>query len=226
MPGRRWAPKPWEEAYRTQGRLWGGSRLDTPTARLLEAHPGLRQGAWLDLGCGDGKGLVPLRTHLDDAAPAPVGCDLSRWGLRRAREACRDAAVPPLPLVQADARRLPFPDGMFDAVRAVHIVGHLLEDGPARAARAVHRVLRPGGVVLSTEFGRDDLRAGKGEPVAPWTWRRGTGIVTRYWRPDELEALWRDAGFEDAAAETERFTVDYGGVPCLRERHTVVARRP
>ncbi len=50
----------------------------------------------------------------------------------------------------ADATDLPYPDGMFDLAVAVHVWRHV-GDWPAATAE-VHRVLRPGGVLLLADF--------------------------------------------------------------------------
>src|SRR5262245_16217027 len=63
----------------------------------------------LDIGCGTGQ----LAARIKQTRPVTyvVGCDFSAGMLRRAAE--RDARVR---WVQADAARLPFDEGVFDAV--------------------------------------------------------------------------------------------------------------
>jgi SAM-dependent methyltransferase len=46
-----------------------------------------------------------------------------------------------------DALRIPFADGTFDGVTAIAVLEHVLE--PERAVAEIHRVLRPGGIVLA-----------------------------------------------------------------------------
>jgi SAM-dependent methyltransferase len=97
----------------------------------------------LDVACGTGivtRRLADLRPGLHvtgvDRAPAMAG---------------RAAARLPDAVVLADARRLPFGAGRFDAVSSVWLL-HLVED-PADAQRIVAecaRVLRPGGVYVTT----------------------------------------------------------------------------
>ena len=50
--------------------------------------------------------------------------------------------------MQADIRKLPFPDAHFDGVVAFSILEHLKRDELQEAAREVSRVLQPGGRFL------------------------------------------------------------------------------
>ncbi|MGP4023699.1 class I SAM-dependent methyltransferase [Actinomadura sp. 3N407] len=95
----------------------------------------------LDIGCGEGA--------LSDALPHPppfrlVGLDASAILLR----------AHPGPRVQADATRLPFRDGTFDAAVAVNMLYHL--DDPRPALREARRVLAPGGLLLASAICRND----------------------------------------------------------------------
>ena len=91
-------------------------------------EPYLEHGRVADIGCGIGHSyrlLAPRTTvGIDVDAAALVGQD---------RET-----------VTADMRRLPFSDGSFDAVIAVHSLEHVPDPGPA--LKEMRRVLRPGGV--------------------------------------------------------------------------------
>ena len=50
---------------------------------------------------------------------------------------------------QGDARRLPFPRASFDVAFLVAVLGEVPE--PRKCLRALHRVLRPGGLLSITE---------------------------------------------------------------------------
>jgi SAM-dependent methyltransferase len=80
-----------------------------------------------------------------------TGVDHSRDQLRLARDRAtagpvRDRAAAGAGLVQADAARLPFRDGAFDAV--VWLFTHTDLDHPAGVAAEAARVLRPGGRLI------------------------------------------------------------------------------
>lgn len=110
-----------------------GDRRSERRFRIIDA-PQLRaaRGAArvLELGCGTGRLLARVR------APVRVGVDVSREMLRRARARA-------LPVVLADAHRLPFAGGSFDAILAGKGTFRYLDH--ARAFAECARVLAPGG---------------------------------------------------------------------------------
>jgi len=105
----------------------------------------------LDLGCGAGRhsfeayrrGARVIAADLDRGELPPV---LDMLGAMRAEG---DGAPPAAAAaIAADATRLPFPDGAFDAVIAAEILEHVPDDAAAMAEIA--RVLRPGGTAAVT----------------------------------------------------------------------------
>src|SRR5688572_26748380 len=103
-------------------------------SRLLDAEVPLRPGErLLEIGCGEGGNLF----HLRDRGAALYGVDYSpgKVGFAR-RAACANVLV-------ADALRLPFRDGEFDAVLIRDLLHHL--PGGEGALSEAFRVLRPGG---------------------------------------------------------------------------------
>lgn len=89
----------------------------------------------LDVGCGTGEfgAYAPARTtvHGVDGDPGAVN---------------RAARFEQAKVVDLDLSGLPFSEGFFDAVLARDIFEHLHR--PERLVREVHRVLRPGGVLI------------------------------------------------------------------------------
>jgi SAM-dependent methyltransferase len=97
----------------------------------------------LDVACGTG--IVTRRLAAARPALRVTGADLT-YGMARMAAVRLPGAI-----VLADSRRLPFPDGAFDAVTSVWLL-HLL-DRPGDIRRVVAecaRVLRPGGVYVTT----------------------------------------------------------------------------
>jgi SAM-dependent methyltransferase len=102
----------------------------------------------LEIGCGEGTNLARLarRGH-------PTGVDRYPEKIRFAAR-----AVPLARLAVADARALPFRDGVFAGVLVRDLLHHLSE--PRRAAAEAVRVLAPGGTLLVLEpNGRNPLIA-------------------------------------------------------------------
>jgi len=99
---------------------------------LLQGFP--RPGSVLDLGCGTGH----FSRWLSDEGLAAVGLDLSAAMLAEAQ------ALDGVPLVQSDARRLPFADGAFDVTAFITTLEFLERPGEplVEALRVTrHRVL-------------------------------------------------------------------------------------
>jgi SAM-dependent methyltransferase len=105
------------------------------------------RGRGLEIGVGTGRIALPLHEVGVDV----TGVDLSRPMMDVLVD--KAGGEPPFPLVQADATRLPFPDDRFGAAWASHVF-HLI---PAwrDAIAELGRVVRPGGVILSSRGGRD-----------------------------------------------------------------------
>lgn len=95
----------------------------------------------LDAACGTG--IVTRRLAAARPALRVVGADLT-YGMARMA-----AARLPGRVVLADSRRLPFPDAAFDAVTSIWLL-HLLDDDVAPVIAECARVLRPGGVYITT----------------------------------------------------------------------------
>ncbi|MBO1331058.1 class I SAM-dependent methyltransferase [Streptomyces sp. VRA16 Mangrove soil] len=126
-----------QEAARYDATRGGEPRARAAADAVLGLVPDTAR-TLLDLACGTG--IVTRR--LARTGLRPLGVDLAD-GMLRAAGPRLDGRV-----VRADTRRLPFPDGTFDAVTAIWLL-HLLDDAEPVVAEAA-RVLRPGGVFVTT----------------------------------------------------------------------------
>jgi malonyl-CoA O-methyltransferase len=137
---RLWAP--------SYGAETAVSELDRQATERLT--PDLSGRSLLDAGCGTGRRLREAATR----GALGVGVDLVEAMLRRGRE-----STSPAPHVAAaDVCALPFPAAAFDVVWCRLVIGHLAD---ARAAYGeLSRVLRPGGVLVVTDFHPSAARAG------------------------------------------------------------------
>jgi Methylase involved in ubiquinone/menaquinone biosynthesis len=171
------APKdnPWEIEYARKGRVWGGAVHNLP-----EFARGTKV---LELGCGNGKTFAALK----ERSCTVTGIDISVSAAALCRHQVPETKNSEVAV--ADACRLPFAAGAFDAVVAFHILGHLPEHDRARAMGEIARVLRPGGDLYFSAFSREDFRAGRGEECEPGTFARKNGIATHYFTEDEVRSL-------------------------------------
>jgi SAM-dependent methyltransferase len=121
----------------TRGLSEEGVRRTTEalTAAFAEA------GSVLEVGVGTGQVSLPLRQAGIDL----VGIDIARPMLDRLL--AKSGGVPPFPLVQGDATRMPFRDHVFGA-GFLRWVLHLIPEWPAVVAE-IARVLEPGAQFLA-----------------------------------------------------------------------------
>ncbi len=116
-----------------QARLWRRA-----VARAVDAGPGERV---LDLAAGTGSSSLPFAV----AGARVVAADFSLGMLRVGKR-----AHPGLDLLAGDALRLPFADGVFDAVTISFGLRNVSDVDAALAEMA--RVTRPGGRLVVCEF--------------------------------------------------------------------------
>lgn len=166
-----------------------------PVVKASGAGPGKRV---LDLCCGHGAGTTALL-----AVGAEVtGLDFSPAMLRAARSRAGAAEF-----VEGDAQAMPFPDASFEAVVCSFGIMHI-PDQP-KALREVHRVLRPGGILVMTVWCGPELSdafriafgsirtygdPGVALPSAP--------DFHGFADPPTARAMLLDAGFEDIGLNT------------------------
>jgi demethylmenaquinone methyltransferase / 2-methoxy-6-polyprenyl-1,4-benzoquinol methylase len=165
-------------------------------------------GRALDVACGSGKLTAELRRVATSGLV--LGLDFSRQMLRVAAQ-----EEPGPQYVRGDGLRLPFADGVFDAVT----VGFGLRNfaDPERGLFEMRRVLRPGGRGVVLEFVRP-MHGPLGTAyrsylvhvlprVGGWisgdtrAYRYLSDTVDAYRTPDELVVLARRAGWRDASIE-------------------------
>jgi SAM-dependent methyltransferase len=116
--------------------VWCPEGLRESEAGLLGEVAGRRV---LEVGCGS----APCARWLAGQGAQVVGLDLSAGMLRQAVNAARETGIC-VPLVQADATRLPFGDHSFDLACSAFGAVPFVADSAA-VMREVARVLRPGG---------------------------------------------------------------------------------
>jgi len=161
----------------------------------------------LDVACGTGDLSIEL---FDNAQALVTGLDFCRPMLEIAAR-----KAPQIRFIEADALKLPFRDGSFDALTIAFGLRNF--SSVAQGLSEMRRILRPGGWVLILEFS---------SPVVPgfrtlfefYFWRVLPRIgalvsgsrsayeylpnsVARFANQEELAEMMRDAGFEKVGFE-------------------------
>jgi SAM-dependent methyltransferase len=127
---------------------------DTDTIwRLLSLDPGSDV---LDLACGHGR----IANRLAARGARVTGLDATPSFLERARAEAESLGVD-VDYVEGDMRSLPWPEGRFDRVLSWFTsYGYFDDDGNRDVLREVHRVLRPGGILLIENNNLSELLSG------------------------------------------------------------------
>jgi len=150
-----------------------------------------RDGVVLDAGCGTARWPIYLRRR----GYTCVGLEIALRACRYARE-----LEPGFGVACADTKAAPIRDGAVDAVMSLGVVEHE-ESGPDASLRELHRILRPGGVlVLAVPFNNLFRRLVMNHAQRWITWRRrraGMKLAFAEYRftKREVDRFVRAAGF-------------------------------
>lgn len=198
----------YERGWRSQFKRAGFPGIDRELALFLDhALPAERV---LDLSCGSG--LMARRLASSGRFGRVVAADFSDAMLRETVDrARRDVTVPEFDVVRADVAALPFVDAAFNAVHAgaaLHCWPNV-QDGLSE----VRRVLAPGGRFFATTFFqlaylpfRDVLQD---RPRLMQAVKTAEDLIPvelpyRFFEKDELEYLFKAAGFTAVEVEGQR----------------------
>jgi SAM-dependent methyltransferase len=203
---------------------WGPVGREQVLGKLRKALGGSLPVFDRSLEIGAGTGYFSLHLLMSGIAARATCSDISP-GMLQVLESNAQRLGVEVDTRVADAEELPFEDESFDLVLG-HAVLHHIPDLP-RAFAEIERVLRPGGsIVFAGEPSRygDRIagvpkRAAVRAEAAPPGHSDGGEINHELERhvdvhafvPGELEALAREAGFEDAAVRGEELLANWFG---------------
>lgn len=172
--------------------------LRTSTDQTLAALDPKDSEHIVDLGCGTGFLLHQVAEN--NPSLQLVGLDISRQMLRQAQHAIAGHVT----LIEADARRLPFRDAVFDAAVVASVLQYL--PGANLLFAEVARVLRPGGRIVVTAWNDDALSTRLRTGWINWKSRAPV-----YAHPN-LPSLLQSVGFRIVSEST------YSAGPCWQLR--------
>jgi demethylmenaquinone methyltransferase/2-methoxy-6-polyprenyl-1,4-benzoquinol methylase len=187
------------------------------TARKFDAILKRPNARVLDLCCGTGDMTFALRRRAGSGTPQILGADFSHAMLQRAAKKGRGTT---LRWIEADALRLPFPDGHFNLVTSAFGFRNLADYDAG--LREITRVLAPGGECGILDFGEPGGLIGHGyrvyfKKVLPAIGTILSGVrgpyaylpasVERFPAPDEMLGRMRQAGFSEASWTPYTFAI-------------------
>lgn len=164
----------------TCGNLFHGVKLkdDYP----IPDFPDTGEGAVVDIGCNWGRWTIAGAL----AGRKMVGVDVHLRSLLVARRLAERLTPHNMPLfVLADARRLPFHDGVFDGAVSYSVIQHFSKANAAMIAGEVGRVLKHGGraaIQMPNKHGLKTMLTGTGRG-------EGSEFDVRYYAIDELQQM-------------------------------------
>jgi SAM-dependent methyltransferase len=154
----------------------------------------------LDFGCGCGRVLRTWAGHDGAVAGSDLSGDAVEW--------CREN----LPFARVETNGLSpplaFADGAFDFAYALSVLTHLPEAIQHEWLDELHRVVRPGGLVLVTTHGErylerldaaEQRRFRAGELIVRWGEVPGTNLCTTFHPPEWVREHLLPHGFEEVA---------------------------
>ncbi len=135
-------------------------------------------GDWLDYGCADGGYTHAL---LDSGAKTAAGIDMDASRVEEARQ-----AFPGIPFYVRQGHELPFPGNSFDGVFMNEVFEHVADE--RGALREIHRLLRPGGLLIIISPNRGFPFEGHTVHIGHWSSKAPTPLIP--WLPKTLTDRW------------------------------------
>ena len=147
----------------------------------------------LDVACGTGRTLRMIRETLPQAAL--YGVDLSPAYLRKANQLLSQSVGTLPQLIQANAEKLPYLDGYFEAVTSVFLFHELPAAARQNVIDEAYRVVKPGGLFVIC----DSIQALDSPELQPFMDGFPETFHEPYYRhytTDDLVVRLESAGFE------------------------------
>jgi 2-polyprenyl-3-methyl-5-hydroxy-6-metoxy-1,4-benzoquinol methylase len=196
------------EARNAAHRRFGYDAIASVRFVLGKAQP--LRGRVLDIGTGKGRFLVPLARQVAEVTTVDISPSEQRYAVMEAMHA---GVADRIRFVIHDARRLPWPSGVFDAVVSWNVFHHL--DHPERVLSEMIRMVRPNGKLVLADFDSQGFRMmdeihkaeGRTHPHPPSgfpRWRaylRRQGFTVRRFVGHHQEVLVAKRGSSAAAGE-------------------------
>ncbi len=163
--------KQWDRIFRKQGKFFLEPQEDMP--RVVDLFKQKNVKTVLDLGCGSGRHTV----YLAERGFKVYGIDISPRGIKIAKSWLKQEGLKANLRMGDIYRKLPYPDGFFDAFISTQTLHHNRINIVRKLIREIERVLQPGGllfVTVSRKRPRRDLqmpkeKVWKSKRIAPRT---------------------------------------------------------
>ena len=156
---------PWELAWK-EGRWYEVSPAFRPVIEFSDHLKGVGGRTVLDFGCGAGRHSI----YLARQGFRVVGFDISLFALRKLGTRLKAESVENVEIVNSEMSKLPFADGVFDAVISTNVLHHTLAAGIEQTVEEVHRVMNTGAEGFLMTLSEHDYKNGTGRLLEPGTY--------------------------------------------------------
>lgn len=177
----------WERIYRQQGDL----QYDI-LPKIIRASESFKKKGYekvLDLGCGTGKHSIFLAQKGFEV----YATDMSPTGIGIAREKAEALGLRNIHFKQHDMISISFTESFFDAVICIWTIYHGTSGGTQETVKEIHKVLKPGGMVITDFLSVEDSSYGLGREIEKNTFlgekKTEEDVPHHYSTKEELEKL-------------------------------------
>lgn len=155
--------------------------------------------AVLDVGCGAGRNAVFLAREGFHV----IGSDVSPTALKTSSQRADDDDLRNCMFVVSSFLKLPFPDSRFNAAFSSYGLENVSLPEIKMALGEMKRVVRNGGLILSTLHSTEHWRFGRGKRIGPHTFMTINMIegkefrfITHFFEEEDVEKLFRNLSLE------------------------------
>ncbi|CAN0443127.1 unnamed protein product [Laminaria digitata] len=184
---------------------------------ITTQFPDLKPKRILDLGCTVGHSTLPLAQHFADAEVHAIDAcaPLVRFGKVRA-----DSLDVGVHFSQQNAETTDFPDNHFDVVTSAMFLHEVPQKSMKQIAKEIHRILKPGGVMLHAEQPQYHGQPAHEQFLREWDTRFNNEPFRCAFRDMDLGALATQAGFPAESVSQEM------GPGCVWGKNGIEVRGP
>ena len=214
----------WEKIYRQKGDLQGYFSVLPKIKNCVRVFRAKGYHRVLDLACGTGRHTLYLAKHGFDV----YATDMAATGLKMAREKAESLGLNNIHFQEHDMRSIPFADKFFDAVICTLAIHHGTAAQIQQTVDEIHRVLKPGGMVITDMPSVMTEGVGLGQEIEKNTYLLVHGdmeddVPHHYTTREEVQRFFRDFCGVSIRLQTHNYTGRKDGKKHFSKRFYITA---
>mgnify|MGYP001209315672 CR=1 FL=1 len=198
----------WDKIYKEQGEVQSEILPTVRVAKDIFKKCGCKR--IMDLGCGTGRHTI----YLAQNGFWVLAVDISETGIEVTRSKAEKLGLTNVEFAQFDMRNLTVEDNLLDAILCVWTTRHGTLEDARKNVKEMHRILKPGGVLVVDYVSTEDENYGKGIEIEKNTFVNNVegeeNIPHHYSTTEEIEELYIDFSSIDIIPVDYHFTDNYG----------------